>query len=246
LAVRTIIFIAALITALMTALMTAQVIGLVSPPINFSKLNAALSRFSEHSLALIQRSFTPVKAETEPVDAKAAANLDEDLDWKVASAAKTDAALRKFLADHPNGAHAVEAQLKLDKIAPQQPAAPQALASEPPPPEPPPPEPPATPQLKIVAVPLLAPPVVEVANAPPREDDVFARLEQTAAKEQPTQTIQTRTIIKWQHERVRVRTVVEWRYLWPRYRRYYRPVPPPNSFQAFFGPRRPHRWDMQR
>ena len=54
-AVRTIIFIA----ALMTALMTAQVIGLVSPPINFSKLNAALSRFSEHSLALIQRSFTP-------------------------------------------------------------------------------------------------------------------------------------------------------------------------------------------
>jgi hypothetical protein len=242
--VRTIIFIAALITALMTALMTAQVIGLVSPPINFSELNAALSRFSEHSLALIQRSFTPVKAETEPIDAKAAANLDEDLDWKVASAAKTDAALRKFLADHPNGAHAVEAQLKLDKIAPQQPPAPQALASEPPPPEPPPPEPPAMPQPKIVAVPLLAPPVVEVANAPPREDDVFARLEQTAAKEQPTQPIQTRTIIKWQRERVR--TVVEWRYLWPRYRRYYRPAPPPNSFQAFFGPRRPHRWYMQR
>jgi hypothetical protein len=224
--VRTIIFISALIAALTTALMTAQVIGLVSPPINFSKVNAALSRFSEHSLALIQRSFTPVKAETEPIDAKAAARLDEDLDWKVASAAKTDTALRTFLANHPNGAHAVEAQLKLDKIVPLAPPASEPLEPLARPAAPP-------PQLQVVAVPLLTPPVVEVANAPPRED-VFAKLEeQTAQKER---IAPTRTIIKWKHERVR--TVVEWRYMWPRY---YRPAPPP-----IFGPRRPRRWYMQR
>src|SRR5271163_3310413 len=104
-ATRTITFLAALMIGL---------IGLMQ--INFAQVNVALSRFSEQSLALIQRSFTPVKAETQPIDAKAAANLDEDIDWRIASGANNDAALRTFLAQHPHGAHAVEAQLTLDKI----------------------------------------------------------------------------------------------------------------------------------
>jgi hypothetical protein len=202
---RTITFIAAL------------TIGVIDPPhIDLAQVNVGLMHFSEHSLALIQRTFTPVKAETEPIDAKAAATLDEDLDWRIASAAKNDAALRAFLAKHPKGAHAGEAQLTLDKIIGQ---------SAPPAPPP-----------KPVAVPLLTPPVVDVANAPPQpQPNVFAKLEEQAPP--------PRTIIKWKYERSR--TVVEWRYA--RHRFYRPPPPPPNFFQALFGPRQqPRHWYMQR
>ena len=200
-AARTIMFLAALM------------IGLSGPqPIDFAQVNAVLSRFSEQSLALIQRSFTPVKAETEPIDAKAAADLDEDLDWRIASGAKNDAALRAFLAKHPHGAHAVEAQLTLDKIIGQSP--------QPAPPSPP-------PKPVTVAVPLLTSPVVDVINAP-QQPDVFAKLEEQQAP---------RTIIKWKHDQ---RTVIQWRYARPRWP-HYRPQPPPNLFQALFGPKQPQR-----
>lgn len=183
------------------------------PTPNFAAVNAALIRFSNASRDFIGKTFTPRKEEVAPVDAVAAANLDEDLDWRIASQAKNDTALHAFLAKHPRGAHAPEAQMALDKI----------IAPPGPPPSPPPlPTP--------VAVPLLTSPVVEVANSPPPEHDVFARLE-----EQP------RTIIKWKHDRPR--TIVEWRYARPRY---HRQPPPPNLFQALFGPRTPQRWHVQR
>jgi hypothetical protein len=206
-----------------TVLAIGGVIGVIDPPhFDLAQVNAALMRFSEHSLAFIQRSFTPVKAETEPIDAHAAAKLDDDLDWRIASQGKSDAALRAYLDQHPHGAHAVEAQLKLDKIiAPPMPPMPPA------PPSPPPPKPVAV----AVAVPLLTSPVVDMLNAPPRNDDVFAALEDQAPP---------RTIIKWKHDRPH--TVVEWRYARPRYRP---PPPPPNFLAAFLGPREPHRWSVQ-
>ena len=186
------------------------------PTPNFAAVNAALIRFSNASRDFIGKMFTPSKEEVAPVDAVAAANLDEDLDWRIASQAKNDTALHAFLAKHPRGAHAPEAQMALDKII-----APPGSSSPPPPPTP-------------VAVPLLTSPVVEVANAPP-QPDVFARLEERAPPQ--SQAI----IIKWKHERQR--TVVQWRYARPRY---YRQPPPPNLFQALFGPRTPQRWHVQR
>jgi hypothetical protein len=186
------------------------------PTPNFAGVNAALIRFSNASRDFIGKTFTPSKEEVAPVDTVAAANLDEDLDWRIASQAKNETALHAFLAKHPLGAHAPEAQMALDKNI-----APPGSPSPPPPPTP-------------VAVPLLTSPVVEVANAPP-QPDVFARLEERAPPQ--SQAI----IIKWKHERQR--TVVQWRYARPRY---YRQPPPPNLFQALFGPRTPQRWHVQR
>jgi hypothetical protein len=183
------------------------------PPPNFAAVNAALIKFSNASLDFIGKAFTPRKEAPEPVDTAAAAKVDEDLDWRIASQAKSDAALRAFLDKHPRGAHVLEAQATLDKII-----------APPGPPSPPPPKP--------VAVPLLTPPVVDVANAPSHETNVFERLEEQAPP---------RTIIKWKHDRAR--TIVEWRYARPRY---YRQPPPPNLFQALFGPRTPQRWHVQR
>src|SRR3984957_13306870 len=131
------------------------------PTPNFPPVNAALIRFSNASGDFIGKTFTPSKEEVRGVDGVPAANLDEDLDWRIASQAKNDTALHAFLAKHPRGAHAPEAQMALDKII-----APPGSSSPPPPPTP-------------VAVPLLTSPVVEVANAPP-QPDVFARLELAA------------------------------------------------------------------
>ena len=112
-------------------------------------LDHALRRFSDTSLAFIEKSLTPVKAETEPIDTRAAANLDEDLDWRMA---KTADGWRAFLAKHPNGNRARDAQAELDKLTK-------------------PTGPPPAPQAPKFA------PVVEVANARPPAPDFFAALE---------------------------------------------------------------------
>ena len=77
---RPFVFMAALGTGLMSSF---------DPPNVLPMVDDALKRFSDTSLAFIERSFRPVKAETVPIDANAAANLDEDLDWRIASRDKT-------------------------------------------------------------------------------------------------------------------------------------------------------------
>jgi hypothetical protein len=66
------------------AAFSAGLLSSFDPPKLLPALDHALRRFSDTSLAFIEKSLTPVKAETEPIDTRAAANLDEDLDWRMA------------------------------------------------------------------------------------------------------------------------------------------------------------------
>ena len=58
------------------------------------------------------------KAEVSPVDPIAAANVDEDLDYRIAQRTKSTEGWRAFLAAHPDGPHAQSARAELDKVAP--------------------------------------------------------------------------------------------------------------------------------
>ena len=67
------------------------------------------------------------KADVSPVDPIAAANVDEDLDYRIAERTKSTEGWRAFLAAHPDGPHAQSARAELDKLAPPMtPAAPTA------------------------------------------------------------------------------------------------------------------------
>ena len=197
---------------------TMALLGDTPPAPDLSAVNAALIHFSTASVAFISAALTPRNEATAPVDAAAAARVDEDLDYHTAEQTNSVDAWRAFLANHPHGPHAQDAQTALDQIAPP------GHSPEPTKPEPPPPA------SRVVAVPLLPPPVVEVANAQPKQPDIFAALE----KQAPTQTI-TRTIIKW--KKAHLRRMVEWRHPHPRY---YQPSGPP-FFLTWLTPQR-ERW----
>jgi hypothetical protein len=179
-------------------------------------IDHALRRFSDASLALIERSLTPVKVQTEPIDATAAANLDEDLDFRIAAQSKTAEGWWAFLDRHPGGVHASVAQEALAQLTGKG----AVLATAP---QPPPPSPPSRPRFA---------PVVEVANAPPTppEPDVFAALERPPPPETKVVEVET-TIVKW---RERTRYLTHQRLERPHVRR-----PPPQPFFAWFGPRDP-------
>jgi hypothetical protein len=70
------------------------------------------------------------QASDSPVDPIAAANLDEDLDYRIAQRTKSADRWRSFLTAHPDGPHAQLARAELDKLVPSArpaaPAAPQA------------------------------------------------------------------------------------------------------------------------
>jgi hypothetical protein len=75
-------------------------------------------------------SVTP-KPSVSPVDSVAAANVDEDLDYRIAQRMKSSDGWRAFLTAHPDGPHAQLARAELDKLAtsetPPAPAAAEAL-----------------------------------------------------------------------------------------------------------------------
>lgn len=153
-----------------TAVLAAFAVAITNP---FPALDHALRGFSEASLAFIAKSFTPVRSAPEAISAKAAADLDEDLDWRIASQDKTIATWLAFLDKHPHGPHASAAQAALDKLTDAQP----------------PKAPPSAPKFA---------PVVEVANAPPRppEPDLFAALERPPPPD-------ARVVVKWREPRTR-------------------------------------------
>jgi hypothetical protein len=68
----------------------------------------------------ITRSVAPVspEASVSPVDPIAAANVDEDLDYRIAQRTKSTEGWRAFLTAHPDGAHAQLARAELDKLTP--------------------------------------------------------------------------------------------------------------------------------
>jgi hypothetical protein len=192
-------------------------------------LDRQLRRFSEASHAFIVRTLTPAKAQTEPIDAKAAADLDEDLDWRIAEQKKTAEGWRAFRAAHPQSAHAPAAETELAKLSPlEKVELPPATATAPAPIEPP----PATATAPAPAPAPAAPapkfaPVVEVANAPPKgAPDYFAALERRPPE---TKIVET-TVVKWREQRTRYIQVHER----PRYRRRSPPIP---FFLSWFGPR---------
>ncbi len=67
------------------------------------------------------------RAEVSPVDPIAAANVDEDLDYRIAQRTKSIEGLRSFLTVHPGGPHAQSARAELDKLV--MPATPLASAA---------------------------------------------------------------------------------------------------------------------
>lgn len=154
-------------------------------------LDRELRWFSDASNDFITRTLTPAKAQPGPVDTEAAANVDEDLDFRIAAQRKTADDWQAFLAAHPHGTHAPAAQDELARLTGASETIPQAQA-------------PASPAPRFA-------PVVEVANQPPREPDYFAALERPRPPE--TKIVET-TIVKW---RERTRYVTRWRYERPRY-----------------------------
>jgi hypothetical protein len=66
------------------------------------------------------------EARVSPVDPIAAANVDEDLDYRIAQRMKSTEGWRAFLAAHPTGLHAQSARAELDKLLPVE--RPRALA----------------------------------------------------------------------------------------------------------------------
>jgi len=85
---------------------------------------------------VVNKSLAPAKPEVSvsQVDPIAAANVDEDLDYRIAQRTKSTEAWRSFLAAHPDGPHTQSARAELDKLVPAEtppaPAAAQASNSE--------------------------------------------------------------------------------------------------------------------
>jgi hypothetical protein len=69
---------------------------------------------------ILNKSLAHTKREegTSPVDPIAAANVDEDLDYRIAQRTKSAEGWRSFLAVHPEGPHAQSARAELEKLVP--------------------------------------------------------------------------------------------------------------------------------
>ena len=80
----------------------------------------------------ITKSLASVKPEAiePPVDPIAAANVDEDLDYRIAERKRSSEGWRAFLTAHPDGPHAQSARAELDALAPSD-ACPRRLLSRP-------------------------------------------------------------------------------------------------------------------
>lgn len=76
----------------------------------------------------INRSLTARRASVSPIDPTAAANLNEDLDYRIAQRNHSADGWRSFLAAHPDGPHAHSARAELDKLAPPETPTPPAVA----------------------------------------------------------------------------------------------------------------------
>lgn len=214
----------------MAALGVALVAPVAVAPNLLPALDRALRRFSDASNAFIVRTLTPAKADNAPIDAKAAANLDEDIDWRIASQSKTGKGWRDFLAAHPIGKHAPLAQAALAALEPMPMPKPVPKPAPKPQPAPAPPLPPAAlTRTPSAPSPSRFVPLVEVGNETPRLPDYFAALER-----QPPEA-KVETVVKWREE---TRTVTRWRFARPRHTRVRRPPPP--FFLSWFGPRAPY------
>jgi hypothetical protein len=89
----------------------------------------AKPRWFDDINVIVNKSLTPAKPEAgvSQVDPIAAANVDEDLDYRIAQRMKSTEGWRSFLAAHSAGPHAQSARAELDKLVPiEKPPAPVA------------------------------------------------------------------------------------------------------------------------
>ena len=89
----------------------------------------AKSRWLDDINVIVNRPLAPAKPEARvsPPDPIAAANVDEDLDYRIAQRMKSTEGWRSFLAAHAAGPHAQSARAELDKLVPvEKPPAPVA------------------------------------------------------------------------------------------------------------------------
>ena len=89
----------------------------------------AKPRWLDDISVIVNRPLAPAKPEARvsPVDPIAAANVDEDLDYRIAQRMKSTEGWRSFLAAHAAGPHAQSARAELDKLVPvEKPPAPVA------------------------------------------------------------------------------------------------------------------------
>jgi hypothetical protein len=96
-------------------------------PLSFEDF--AKPRWLDDISVIVNRPLAPAKPEARvsPVDPIAAANVDEDLDYRIAQRMKSTEGWRSFLAAHPDGPHAQSARAELDKLVPvEKPPAPVA------------------------------------------------------------------------------------------------------------------------
>ncbi len=87
-------------------------------PLNIEDLTRP--RWLDSFGVFITKSLASVKPEAiePPVDPIAAANVDEDLDYRIAERKRSDEGWRAFLTAHPDGPHAQSARAELDALAP--------------------------------------------------------------------------------------------------------------------------------
>ena len=95
--------------------------------------DVAKLRWLDDINVIVNKSLASAKPEAgvSPVDPIAAANVDEDLDYRIAQRMKSTEGWRSFLAAHPDGPHAQSARAELDKLLPaEKPPAPVAAQAE--------------------------------------------------------------------------------------------------------------------
>ncbi|HEY1778880.1 MAG TPA: hypothetical protein VGG79_00270 [Roseiarcus sp.] len=100
-------------------------------PLNIEDL--ARPRWLDSFGVLITKSLASVKPEAvePPVDPVAAANVDEDLDYRIAQRKRSSEGWRAFLTAHPDGPHAQSVRAELGTLAPSEtPPAPAAVQTE--------------------------------------------------------------------------------------------------------------------
>ena len=91
----------------------------VYAPLSLVEYVATL-RWLDDINVIVAKSLAPAKPEAgvSLVDPIAAANVDEDLDYRIAQRMKSTEGWRSFLAAHPAGPHAQSARSELDKLLP--------------------------------------------------------------------------------------------------------------------------------
>ena len=94
-------------------------------------MEVAKLRWLDDINVILNKSLASAKPEVgvSAVDPVAAANVDEDVDYRIAQRTKSTEGWRSLLAAHPDGPHAQSARAELDKLTPARtPPAPAAAA----------------------------------------------------------------------------------------------------------------------